>query len=104
MVRMTKAIELLELRVCSSLAEMEALAIDVPFAFAFGRSDAPPDRLMSPAVKGSKIMASPMRPKTAGADSALGDDTALAVRDRPLWNATCILYIKFHIKVTELVG
>eukprot|EP00752_Nemacystus_decipiens_P004430 g4043.t1 len=34
-----------------------------------------PDRLMSPAVKGSKIMASPMRMRTAGAHSAMGGET-----------------------------
>lgn len=38
------------------------------------------DRLMSPAVKGSKIMASPMRMRTATADSAMVGDIAIAVR------------------------
>lgn len=37
------------------------------------------DRLMSPAVKGSKIMASPMRMRTATADSAMVGDVAIAV-------------------------
>ena len=35
---------------------------------------------MSPAVKGSKIMASPMRMRTATADSAMAGDVAVAVR------------------------
>lgn len=67
--------------ICFSLAETKhSPSCTMVLAFAFGRSDAPPDRLMSPAVKGSKIMASPMRPKTAAADSALGEDATLAVR------------------------
>ena len=50
----------------------------------FDRNDAPPDRLMSPAVKGSRIVASPMRPRTAGAESAVGDATPAAVRQNLL--------------------
>lgn len=34
---------------------------------------------MSPAIKGSKIMASPMRMRTAAADSAMVGETTIAV-------------------------
>lgn len=37
------------------------------------------DRLMSPAVRGSQIMASPMRMRTAGADSAMGNEATIIV-------------------------
>ncbi|CAM9841887.1 unnamed protein product, partial [Hapterophycus canaliculatus] len=39
------------------------------------------DRLMSPAVRGSRIMASPMRMRTAAADSAMGGNTTGVRRD-----------------------
>jgi len=38
-----------------------------------------PDGLMSPAVRGSRIMASPMRMRTAAANSAMGGETTGAV-------------------------
>lgn len=38
---------------------------------------------MSPAVKGSKIMASPMRMRTAAADSAMGGETTGVVSSGP---------------------
>lgn len=47
----------------------------------FSRGTAP-DRLMSPALKGSKIMASPMRMRTAAAGSAMGGETTGVVSSR----------------------
>eukprot|EP00903_Cladosiphon_okamuranus_P017117 g15770.t1 len=56
----------IETRAVPSLSEAELVSA--------ARGNAP-DRLMSPAVKGSKIMASPMRMRTAAADSAMGRET-----------------------------
>lgn len=58
---------------------------------------------MSPAVKGSRIMASPMRMRTAAADSAMGAETTVAVSGLQWrsFNMSGLLLVSFDVVLCD---